>query len=188
MTIYEKLAAARVELQSRGLKKSGKNSFSKYDYFELADFIGAANEICKKLGILPVVSFGLEEARMTIYDAEGEGKIEIASPMGSADLKGCHAVQNIGAVETYQRRYLYMTAFEIAECDALDAGKEKKDEPTDKQVKEFVALGGSVNSLASYLKKDVDELTREDLDKAISLKRKKKEKVETFQQELSDGE
>jgi hypothetical protein len=41
--------------------------------------------------------------------------------MGSANLKGCHEVQNIGAVETYQRRYLYVTALAIVEHDALDA-------------------------------------------------------------------
>jgi hypothetical protein len=41
--------------------------------------------------------------------------------MGSAALKGCHEVQNIGAVETYQRRYLWVSAMEIVEHDALDA-------------------------------------------------------------------
>jgi hypothetical protein len=41
--------------------------------------------------------------------------------MGSANLKGCHEVQNIVAVETYQRRYLYVTALAIVEHDALDA-------------------------------------------------------------------
>ena len=41
--------------------------------------------------------------------------------MGEADLKGCHSVQNLGAVQTYTRRYLYITAFEIVEHDALDA-------------------------------------------------------------------
>jgi hypothetical protein len=41
--------------------------------------------------------------------------------MGTANLQGCHEVQNIGAVETYQRRYLYVTALSIVEHDALDA-------------------------------------------------------------------
>ena len=46
--------------------------------------------------------------------------------MASAQLKGVHEIQNLGAVETYQRRYLYMVAFEIVEADVLDAvqGKE----------------------------------------------------------------
>ena len=41
--------------------------------------------------------------------------------MKDATLKGAHPIQNLGAVETYQRRYLYMTAFEIVEADVLDA-------------------------------------------------------------------
>jgi hypothetical protein len=54
--------------------------------------------------------------------------IPFESPMGSAALKGCHEVQNIGAVETYQRRYLWVAALEIVEHDALDAttGSDKK--------------------------------------------------------------
>ena len=36
-------------------------------------------------------------------------------------MKGAHAIQNLGAVETYQRRYLYLAAFEIVENDGLDA-------------------------------------------------------------------
>jgi hypothetical protein len=41
--------------------------------------------------------------------------------MSSAALKGCHDVQNLGAVQTYLRRYLWTNAFEIVEHDALDA-------------------------------------------------------------------
>jgi hypothetical protein len=41
--------------------------------------------------------------------------------MAEANLKGTHPIQNLGAVETYQRRYLWMTAMEIVEHDALDA-------------------------------------------------------------------
>jgi hypothetical protein len=47
--------------------------------------------------------------------------IHINSPMSSAALKGCHEVQNLGAVQTYLRRYLWVTAMEIVEHDALDA-------------------------------------------------------------------
>jgi hypothetical protein len=47
--------------------------------------------------------------------------IVIASPMAGAELKGAHPIQNLGAVETYQRRYLWMTAMEIVEHDAIDS-------------------------------------------------------------------
>ena len=60
---------------------------------------------------------------------EDKSQIVITSPMGSAALKGCHEVQQIGAVETYQRRYLWVAALEIVEHDALDGSppvEEKK--------------------------------------------------------------
>ena len=46
---------------------------------------------------------------------------------------GCHEVQNIGAVQTYQRRYLYTTALAIVESDALDATT-AKEEPKPKNL------------------------------------------------------
>jgi hypothetical protein len=75
----------------------------------------------KKHGLCDVISFTQELATMVVYDVEDGSSATFTSPMGSAQLKGCHEVQNIGAVETYQRRYLYVTALAIVEHDALDA-------------------------------------------------------------------
>jgi len=47
--------------------------------------------------------------------------LQITSPMAEANLKGAHPIQNLGAVETYTRRYLWVTAMEIVEHDALDS-------------------------------------------------------------------
>jgi hypothetical protein len=62
-------------------------------------------------------------AYLTIYDTDGGDSnfVTFTSPMSSAALKGCHDVQNLGAVQTYLRRYLWTNAFEIVEHDALDA-------------------------------------------------------------------
>ena len=46
LNIYQKIQKARVELQNSKLKKSGKNDFSKYEYFELGDFLPNINKIC----------------------------------------------------------------------------------------------------------------------------------------------
>jgi hypothetical protein len=126
MSVYKKLNFARVELQSMTLKKSGKNTFAGYNYFELGDFLPTINLIMNKVGLCGVVSFSSDLATLTLTDTEDASSLVITSPMGSAALKGCHEVQNIGAVETYQRRYLWVTAMEIVEHDALEAttGKE----------------------------------------------------------------
>lgn len=129
MNVYAKLQAARIKLHSTELKKSGHNKFAGYSYFELADFVVPALQIFDSLKLCGVVSFGKELATLTIVDLESGEKIEITSPMSSAALKGCHEVQNLGAVETYIRRYLWVAALEIVEHDALDASEPVKDEP-----------------------------------------------------------
>lgn len=123
MNIYQKLNDARAEFHTLQLKKTGKNAFAGYQYFELGDFLLPAMEVFGKHGLCAIVSFERELATMRIVsvDPKDSGEIVITSPMGSAALKGCHEVQNIGAVETYQRRYLWVAALEIVEHDALDA-------------------------------------------------------------------
>lgn len=121
MSVYKKLQEARCEMQRMTLKKTGENKFAGYSYFELGDFLPAINDLFKEKGLCGIVSFGVELATLKVVDVEDGTSIEFTSPMGSAALKGCHEVQNIGAVETYQRRYLYVTALEIVEHDALDS-------------------------------------------------------------------
>ena len=117
--VYTKLMQARLKLQNTKLEKSGHNKFAGYKYFELGDFLPTVQNIFNELGLCGVVSYDTDLAKLTITD--GTDSIVITSPMGSAALKGCHEVQNIGAVETYQRRYLWVTAMEIVEHDVLDA-------------------------------------------------------------------
>jgi len=86
-------------------------------------------EIFKEFGLTGIISFGKETADLRIVNNEKpEEVIVIESPMSSAALKGCHEVQNLGAVQTYLRRYLWVAALEIVEHDALDSSKpvEKK--------------------------------------------------------------
>lgn len=128
MTALSKLMQARKEFHKRELKKSGWNDFSKFHYLEMADFLLPAMEIFDSLKLAAVTSFTKELATMTITDIEDGTEVVITSPFGSAALKACHEVQNIGAVETYQRRYLWVAALEIVEHDAIDssAGAEQE--------------------------------------------------------------
>lgn len=128
MSVYKKLMVARQKLHAMDLKKTGENKYAGYKYFELGDFLLPALDIFTELDLCAVVSFTAELATMTITDMETGTNLAITSPMGSAALKGCHEVQNIGAVETYQRRYLWVAALEIVEHDALDAttGSDRK--------------------------------------------------------------
>jgi len=151
MSVYKKLQEARILLQNTSLKKSGKNKFAGYEYFELGDFLPTIQNIFTKVGLCGTVSFGTELATLTVVDVDNidtpnkTNYVTFSSPMSTAELKGCHAIQNLGAVQTYLRRYLWVTAMEIVEHDALDAttGKDdpKKAEPTTESPK-IVGLRG----------------------------------------------
>lgn len=125
--VYEKLNTAREAFHQKKLKKSGLNKFAGYQYFELADFIIPALQIFKEHRLCAYISFTKDYADMRIVDLDNpEQAITITSPMSEASLKGCHPVQNLGAVQTYLRRYLWVAALEIVEHDALDATSGKK--------------------------------------------------------------
>ena len=128
MNIYEKLQTCRCELQKMNLKKTGENKHTHYKYFELSDFLPVVNELFLKYKICAVLKFTEIEAIMEITDIDNIEKedIVITSPMKEAKVPGCQPIQNLGAVETYQRRYLYMVALEITEPDILEKMHDKK--------------------------------------------------------------
>ena len=48
-------------------------------------------------------------------------QFSITSPMRTFELKGSNAIQVLGGIETYSRRYLYLAMFDIVESDSFDA-------------------------------------------------------------------
>lgn len=135
MSVYKKLMQARIALQNTKLTKTGHNKFAGYKYFELGDFLPAVQQIFNDMGLCGTVSYTQETATLTITDTEDGTVVLITSPMASAALKGAHDIQNLGAVQTYLRRYLWVTAMEIVEHDALDAtlgAEEPKKKPVEK--------------------------------------------------------
>ena len=124
MNIYEKLAEARLKIADKGMKKNGKNSFAGNTYFELSDILPAVNAVNNELKLLSVFSFADKVATLCVINGEKPEEVitfEFAYSPDGASLKGCHKVQNDGAVQTYVKRYLYQNAYEIAEGDALDS-------------------------------------------------------------------
>lgn len=156
MNVFEKLQKCRVELQKTQLKKSGKNSYSGFDYFELKDFLPTVNELFEKYKLFSNFSITLDGlAVLDIIDTEWISqenrkdesleffkqneyffKATFTSPIEELELKGCNKIQALGGVHTYMKRYLYFNALEIVENDMFDpiTGSElgKKSKPSSK--------------------------------------------------------
>lgn len=125
--IYEKLQELRFIVANTEMKKSGKNKFAGYEYFELQDMMPTVISGMKDLKLCSRIAFDEELAVLTIINTEApEEFMSFTMPMSSASLKGCHAVQNLGATMTYSRRYLWTTALDLTEADPLDATNGKK--------------------------------------------------------------
>jgi len=182
MSVFSKLNKVRTALQEVKLTKSGHNKFAGYQYFELGDFLPTINKLMDAVGLCGIVSFGTELATLTITDVDDNTFITITSPMAEANLKGCHPIQNLGAVETYTRRYLWVTALEIVEHDALDATtgsgnvteikkpgvhKPAHDDtfsPKPERVKELNMIAGEILSFGDDYELAYDYLTEQELD------------------------
>ena len=158
MGVHKKLMDARILLQQAPLKKSGHNKFAGYSYFELGDFLPTINQIFAKVGLCGVVSFDKELATLTITDTEDSTEIKLTSPMAEANLKGCHPIQNLGAVETYTRRYLWVSAMEIVEHDALDSSPPVREE---KQAPVITPTQGAMDSIPEDEQNYLRELAME---------------------------
>ena len=128
--VYQKLLEARVLFMEEDVKKSGKNMKMSYKYFELQDIVPVATPIFQKVGLLPVTTFENDVATMTIINVDNPLEyINFTSPMREIEPiistktggEVTNAIQRLGSVETYQRRYLYMIALDIVESDAIEA-------------------------------------------------------------------
>lgn len=130
MNIYQKLQTVRVKLHKMNLKKSGFNPFAKFNYFELGDFLPAAQELMLEHGLFAYEEIDTQQATITVIDTDDLNVIPfvLTMPSTTVDLKGATPIQNLGSVQTYMRRYLWTSLLEIVESDALDATIGKDDD------------------------------------------------------------
>ena len=126
MTVFKKLQAARVEMAHKPLKKSGKNKFAGYEYFELGDFIPTTHDIFDKLGLCGVFNISFETATLCIHDTETGEVVQFSSPTVLAENAKGQAIQSMGSTHTYYRRYLWLMALELTEHDTVDAAEPKQ--------------------------------------------------------------
>lgn len=131
MSIYRKIQLVKQKLLESNLKKSGENKYAGFKYYELGDFIPTIIKLCNEVGLFTKVTFTNEMATLRIINSDKTDQFEeYTSPMRELELKGCNQIQALGGTETYSRRYLYMSAFDITENDMFDATSGDKTKAT----------------------------------------------------------
>ena len=174
MSIWKKIQIVKQKILEANLKKTGENKFSGFKYYELADFTPTIINLCNEVGLFTKFTFNNEMATLEIINSDKSEQKEIyTSPMRELQLKGCNDIQALGGVETYSRRYLYMSAFDIIEKDMFDPIVGKKDE---NPVKNKVPVQKVINATSTQVNKLKELYSEEEITKALGMV--KREKIE----------
>ena len=162
MNIYEKIQLVKEEFLKKGIKKSGLNKFSNYNYYQLPDIMPTIISLCNNHKLFTKTSFDKELATLEIVNAEKpEERETYTSPMEQLELKGANRIQALGGVETYQRRYLYMSAFDISESDMFDADLPEEEKAAKQQLEDITKLAGhKLNDILAFEKTTLETLTK----------------------------
>jgi hypothetical protein len=155
-SVYKKLAEARVQLLSVDMKKSGKNKFAGYEYFELGDFLPHAHRIFNDVGLLGVFSFEGPNATLTIHDTDATGSVAFVSPVVSASNPKGQPIQDLGSTHTYLRRYLWLMALELTESDAVDAAPQAEKVSAERKVEKPVEKPVENPNHALFVEKTIE--------------------------------
>jgi hypothetical protein len=134
MSVFKKLQAARLELAHKATKKTGKNKFAGFEYFELGDFLPLTHQVFNDHGLCGVFSFdkdeeGKEWCILRVHDVDGLSFADFTSPVVYAEMAKSNPIQVLGATHTYMRRYMWLLALELTENDQVDAAETFKQPP-----------------------------------------------------------
>ncbi len=141
-SLNESIISIRVKLQNAKLKKSGKNKFAGFDYFELADFLPKLNELMLEEGVNDrfyikdnyailelqkceeintyTIPFILFETPLT-YKKDKDGNFVKNKEGDYIQVPSMQDIQYLGALNTYYKRYLYLNAFGITDGEVIDS-------------------------------------------------------------------
>ena len=128
--VYQKLLTARATFLKSEVTKSGKNMQLAFKYFELDDIVPIATRIFEEIGLISIVSFSEDVARMSIVNIDTPEEIVVFTApfkalepiISNTGKKATNEMMALGASITYMRRYLYMIALDICEPDEIDSG------------------------------------------------------------------
>ena len=117
MTIYEKLANAKQQIAETDMKKSGKNSFSNYEYFTPEQVSILVQKACNTCGLVTLFSLKRNEYweywLLKVVDVESWESIEVEWATAIPEIKATNVAQQIWGCMTYTERYLKMSLFWI---------------------------------------------------------------------------
>jgi len=181
LTLIQRLVRVQQELKA---PKGQTNKFGGYKYRSAEDILEAVKPILGKLGIVlilsdePVLVGDWHYVRATARVVLGNDYFETTAYARESEVKkGMDEPQITGTASSYARKYAMNGLFAIDDTKDSDTNevteltKETIKKPTPEHIKELQELGGTLEIVAKYYKKDVNQLNDGELVKMIERKK-----------------
>ena len=164
-TLKQKLAAARAIIAKTPMKKSGRNTYSKYDYFTPSQVHQLVESACQEVGIIAMFSLIKSDLGyrgiLTVEDLVDDRSLEFSLVTDVPIIKATNEAQKLGGMATYTERYLKMSAFGIMDNNLdFDNGDNRPKKPVAKKAPP-AALVAMTKPIADAMLKFIEEGKRE---------------------------
>lgn len=167
LNVYQRLSLAREKIKNTKLKKAGKNSFSKYEYFTPEQIDALVFDACNSNGLITLFDlsrneYGLEGV-LTVANVENpDDFLEFRQATDIPAIKATNIAQQMGGMVTYTERYLSMSAFNIKDnsldFDTTENTKSSGSKPKPKVEKKSLQKE-QVESIIEWCKKNGKDLS-----------------------------
>lgn len=149
--LYAKLNVVRLEL-SKEMNKSGKNNYSKYDYFQLKDFMPKAIELCNEVGLFTKFWIAKE-------------KVDMPTKRSTQYLTNADG-EKIGETISEEENFTYVEKAYLKVIDVENGDEELFEKETanvNLQAAQAIQnLGGKSTYMKRYMYMDVFEINEND--------------------------
>lgn len=150
--------------------KSGYNSYQKFKYIEAKDLNPVVRKVCKKFKLRTNFTWDQENnmIHLTVTDQEDKSSYTACVPVApiNATDPGKY-MQDVGRIQTYAMRYLYVQVFEIAVPDNIDNqdNRSKKQQKPTKTA--FKKKSKNVSPVKPQIIPKEKEVTEQDVKEAL---------------------
>lgn len=145
-TVLLALQKAREIIKSSDLQKSGRNDYSKFDYYTPEQVEALVDKACKETNSIVLCNlkadeFGLYQT-LDFIDLESEEKLSFEMRTKHGSITATNETQQMGGTDTYSERYIKMKVFQIKDNNLdIDSQDNRK-----KEVPKDIQLGKEVTS------------------------------------------
>lgn len=177
LNLNKSIIKIRVKLQNSKIKKSGKNKFAGFEYYELGDFLPKLNELMLEENINDLFTIENDEVKLVLMKGEEKQEYKMPfrifeTPLTKDGKQSMQDIQYLGALNTYYKRYLYLNAFGITDGEVIDSmNSEEIKKPIKQETKEILITERQIElikgldqervkkALEYYEKENIEDLT-----------------------------